>query len=105
MTDSALKTVFIYDLFGTFIQKIESDLFEHPMGMEVDIQDNIYVADPEARKIIFIDQKLENISEISFPQRFRSPRDIAVLTSARQRTLFVIDGDEIVVGQMQTEKQ
>jgi len=105
VTDSALDAVFIYDLFGTFIRKIESDLFEHPFGIEVDIHNNIYVADPEARKIFFIDSKLENVSEINFPQGFKTPRDIAVLISGNERTLYVIDGDEIVVGLMQTEKK
>jgi len=104
VSDSGLKTIFVYDLFGTFIQRIESDLFKYPHGIEVDNQKNIFIADPEANKIFLIDSKLENISEINFPQMFSTPRDVAVHTKGNETFLYVIDGNEIVVGLLQTEK-
>lgn len=105
VTDSGLDAVFMYDLFGTFIRKIESEMFQHPMGLDVDIQKNIYVADPEARKIFMIDNKLENITEINFRQNFKTPRDIAVQNTGNETLLYVIDGNEIVIGSLTTEKQ
>lgn len=105
VTDSGLQSIFFYDLFGTFIQRINSDLFEQPVGIEVDNQKNIFIADPAARKIFLIDNKLENISEINFPQIFNTPRDIAVHIKENETLLYVIDGNEIVVGLLQTEKQ
>lgn len=101
VTDSGAKCVFIYDLFGSFINKIESELFVRPTGIEVGNKKNIYLADPQAKKLFFIDNKLEHISEIVFPQQFRTPMDLAIYSTMDETTLYVIDGNEIVVGLLQ----
>lgn len=105
VSDSGRKSLFVYDLFGTFIRKIGSNVFEHPQGIEVDNQKNIYVADPLAKKVFRVNNTLDNISEISFPAMFKTPRDIAVISSANGISLYVIDGNEIVVGLLQDKKQ
>ena len=99
--DSGAKSIFIYDLFGNFLQRIESDLFVRPVGIEVGNKKNIYLADPEAKKIFFIDNKLENISEINFPQKFKAPRDVAIQRTMSETLLYVVDDNEIVVGLLQ----
>ena len=98
VSDSGAAALFVFDLFGNFIQKIESDGFKRPMGIEVDNSKNIYVADPEAGSLFFIKSDLSTISKINFPNGFKAPQDVTVTTKDAKTLLFVIDKNEIIIG-------
>jgi len=103
VSDSGLSVIVVFDLFGNFIQKIEFDQFNQPMGIDVDNNKNIYIADPAAGELFFVKNDLSAISKISFPAGFKAPQDVAVITSDNKTLLFVIDENEIVIGSLKYE--
>lgn len=50
-----------------------------------------------------INQDLKNIKKIQFPYRLKSPQDIAVIKIEDQILLFVIDQNEVIIGNLQVK--
>ncbi len=98
VSDSEQAVLVIFDLFGNFIRKIEFEGFSQPAGIDVDNQKNIFVADPVAGDLFFINDDLSSVSKINFTTGFKAPQDIAVTTKENKTLLFVIDGNEVIIG-------
>ncbi len=104
ISDPEEKALLIYDFFGNFIKKIQFEGFKYPSGIDVDNKNNIYIADPEARKIFFVDNKNYKLSEIKFLLKLRSPKDIVISTVKNKEYLYIIDGNEIIFGTLNHAK-
>lgn len=104
VSDSGAAALLVFDLFGNFIQKIGFDEFVRPTGIEIDGNNNIYVADPAAGELFYIKNDLSFILKINFPGRFKAPQDVAVIIKDNKTLLFVIDENEIVIGSFSNKK-
>jgi NHL repeat len=100
VSDSEQSAIIIFDLFGNFIQKIKFDSFKEPKGIGVDDTRNIYIADPVAGEVFFLKNDLQFITKIVFSTGFTMPRDVAVMTREGKTILFIIDGNEVLIGEL-----
>ncbi len=103
VSDSGEAALLVFDLFGNFIQKIEFEGFKQPMGIDVDKNKNIYIADPGAGGLFYVTSDMNTISKINFPAGFKAPQDVAVYIKDNKTTLYVIDENEIVIGSFDYE--
>lgn len=104
ISDPEKRTVYIYDLFGNFIQKIENPAFKYPSGIEVDINNNIYIADPDAKKVFIVDNSLKKVMQIHFLLDLQSPKDVVLTTINKKEYLYIIDGNEVIFGTLSAIK-
>jgi len=103
VSDPAAKALYIFDFFGSLVFKITHDDFKQPRGIDADFAKNIYVADPESKSLFFISADLKNISKINFISKLSAPRDVAVVTNEKEKFLYVIDGNEVIIGTLRSE--
>jgi DNA-binding beta-propeller fold protein YncE len=103
VTDSDGHGILVYDYFGNFVRKIETEEMKRPYGLAVDRKDRIYVSDIESRALFIFNLKgrlLRNITGVG-GNFFRNPRDMMpyYLDTNRYR-LYIIDGDLIKIAEI-----
>jgi hypothetical protein len=84
-------------LFGNYINTFTNAAFKYPRGIEVDNKNRIYIADPDAQKI-FIKNDPQPFKEIRSAFGFKFPRDVAVFLKDDTCYLYVLDGNEVIIG-------
>lgn len=98
VTDSEAKTVFIFDLFGNFLKGITDDALRQPKGVGISLKNELFIADEEAKAIFYAPSLSDSLKKITFGSGFKAPVDVAVLQKDKQTFLYVLDGDEVVIG-------
>ena len=101
VSDTGQSALIVYDLFGNFLMRLLNDDFKAPRGLDVSPDKNIFVADPVARKIFVVKNDLSAISEIKSLNVFHQPQDVAFVNFNGKDMLYVIDGDEVIIGKFE----
>ena len=103
VSDPGNKAVIIYDFFGTFIRKLEWPEFKTPSGLCVLNDGKVLVADPTARKIFLIQNNLTEIIELPLKilNPLTRPVDIAIWQDQAKSQVYLIDGNQLVIGKLQ----
>jgi hypothetical protein len=97
VSDPEAKALIVFDLFGNYINTFTNAAFKYPRGIEVDNKNRIYIADPDAQKI-FIKNDPQPFKEIRSAFGFKFPRDVAVFLKDDTCYLYVLDGNEVIIG-------
>jgi sugar lactone lactonase YvrE len=103
VTDSEGHGIYLYDYFGSFLQKIEQDDLVQPHGLSLDRQDRIYVTDLQTRSVYIFSIRgkfLGKISELG-GNSLKNPRDLALFyIDENTYRLYLIDGDNIIIAEI-----
>jgi len=102
VSDAGAKTVFVYDFFGNFIRRIESPQFVHPAGLCILEDGSFLLADSEANKLFSISPDFSAITAISLKlsRPLTQLRDAAVFKTDKDTLLYLIDGDQVIIGNL-----
>ena len=103
VSDAGAKSVFVFDFFGNFIRRISSPQFIHPAGLCV-LQDAfILLADSESNQLFSISADFSEITTITLKtsRPVRRLRDAAVWKTEKETLLYLIDGDQVIIGYLQ----
>lgn len=102
VSDAAARAVFVFDFFGNFIRRITNPQFKHPAGLCVLEDGSILLADSEANQLFSISPDFSDVAAI--PLKLSRPsirlRDAAVLKTAKGLSLYLIDGDQLIIGNL-----
>ena len=100
VSDAGAKAVFIFDFFGNFIRKIVSPQFVHPAGLCVLEDGSFLLADSEANRLFLINPDFSEVSAISLKtsRPLRRLRDATIIKTDKGALLYLIDGDQVLIG-------
>ncbi len=100
VSDAGAKSVFVFDFFGNFIRRISSPQFVHPAGLCILEDGSFLLADSEANQLFSVSPDFSAITVI--PLKLIRPltrlRDAAVLKTDKGTLLYMIDGDQALIG-------
>lgn len=100
VSDAGAKSVFVFDSFGNFIRRISDPHFVHPSGLCVLGDGSFLLADSEANRLFSISPDFSSVTAI--PLKLSRPltrlRDAAVLKTNKGALLYLIDGNQVIIG-------
>ncbi len=100
VSDAGAKAVFVYDFFGNFIRRITDPQFIHPAGLCVLDDGSVLLSDSEANRLFLINSDFSDIAVIRLEtgKPLKRLRDAAVLKTVNTTLLYLIDGDQVIIG-------
>lgn len=100
VSDAGQKAILVFDFFGNFIQRISHSDFKRPAGLCVLDDGSVILADEEAKQLFLISPDFSKLKTI--PLNTGKPvsriMDAAVWQTDKQTLLYLIDGDEVIIG-------
>jgi len=104
VSDAEESSIFVFDYFGSYLNKISHPDFQLPNGLAIDDQGKIYLTDSGSKSIfIFYPNfqflyQIKNIGNIPF----KNPMDLALFKNKiNDYNLYLIDSDQIVIASLQ----
>jgi hypothetical protein len=106
VSDAAAQGIFFYDYFGNYLYTINHEQFKQPHGICLDDKNRLYVADPEEKSVFIFSAQSRLIQKIDSLGGFRlkNPVDIAIHNRGNEYTLYIIDGDYIIISALRYDR-
>ena len=106
VTDRSRKALIIFDFFGNFINSISIPEFKSPAGIAVDEMGHIFIADPVAQKVFFMAADFRKVSALKMKliQPLKRPLDLTIVKQTEKTNsnrLYLIDGDQLIIGRVE----
>lgn len=100
VSDAGLHALKLYDFFGTYLRSLQTPAMKKPLGLASLPDERLMACDPEAKKIWLWKKDLRSVSAVKFPPNITpaNPRDIAGHIHNGQLRLYLIDGNQILIG-------
>ncbi len=100
VTDAEAKALFVYDFFGNFIKALRDPRMKHPAGLTVKEDGSVFIADSEANSLFMVDAALSRVSPVTLKttQLLKHLQDVALLKDASGFRMFLLDGNELLIG-------
>jgi len=100
VSDAGQKAILVFDFFGNFIQRISHSDFKRPAGLCVLDDGSVILADEEAKQLFLISPNFSELKTIQLTTNKPVSRimDVAAWRTDKQTLLYIIDGDEVIIG-------
>ncbi len=103
VSDAGLKSVMVFDFFGTFLKAITAQRFRHPAGLATHERWGIFLADDGADSVFWIKPDLHTVVPLKMilQKKLVRPRDIVLSglpDSSLENNCFILDGNFVIGG-------